>query len=205
MATRAGLAIYLSRLKVFDQAEMGLEQYPTDAEIASTILWSANMRNLVRNKHIADLGSGTGILGIGALLLGARKVDFIEKDKKALDILRLNLKDFRSESYTVNHCDISDYSEKTDLVIQNPPFGTKNRHADTDFLIKAFQTSDNVISLHKTSTKDFILKTAKTNGFHVYEVMDFDYLLKRSMYFHRKEKHIIKVSAFFMKKEDMVC
>lgn len=36
-------------------------------------------------KNIADMGAGSGILGATALLLGAKKVDFFEKDPPALE------------------------------------------------------------------------------------------------------------------------
>ena len=87
MVSKSSLAIELSKLKVFNQANVSLEQYPTDSEIAATILWQAKMNNDIEDKIIADLGAGTGILGIGALLLGADYVYFVEKDEKAIEIL----------------------------------------------------------------------------------------------------------------------
>jgi len=72
MHTKSSLAIELSNLNVFSKAKVKLEQYPTDSEIAADVLWNAYMKDELKGKTIADLGCGTGILGIGALLLGAK-------------------------------------------------------------------------------------------------------------------------------------
>ena len=77
MVSKSALAIELSQLNVFPTPNIKLEQYPTDSEIAADILWTAFMRNDIKNKIIADFGCGTGLLGIGAILLGAKKVFFI--------------------------------------------------------------------------------------------------------------------------------
>src|SRR3989338_8939169 len=97
MLTKSRLAIELSKLNVFQKANIILEQYPTDSEIAATMLWHAYMQKEIENNVVADLGCGTGILGIGALLLGARYVYFVEIDKDALIILRENLKRLKTK------------------------------------------------------------------------------------------------------------
>ena len=40
---------------------------------------------------VVDMGAGNGILGIGALLLGASKVIFVETDPAALDTIETNI------------------------------------------------------------------------------------------------------------------
>ena len=79
MITKKQLAILLSKLQVFESPRAELEQYPLDGESASIILWTACQNKDIENKIMADLGCGTGILGLGALLLGAKKVYFIDK------------------------------------------------------------------------------------------------------------------------------
>ncbi len=50
---------------------------------------------------------------------------------------------------------------KVDTVIMNPPFGTKKKGIDMIFLQKAIElASISVYSLHKSSTRDHILKKA---------------------------------------------
>jgi predicted RNA methylase len=54
---------------------------------------------------------------------------------------------------------------RADTVIMNPPFGTKRKGADMEFLRAAFSlASRSVYSLHKSSTRDHILKVAQRWG-----------------------------------------
>ena len=73
IGSKAGLARVLSGLKGFDEAKVRLEQYPTDGETAADILWNMYILGDIDGKVIVDLGAGTGILGIGAGLLGAKR------------------------------------------------------------------------------------------------------------------------------------
>jgi putative methylase len=197
MVSKSSLAIELSKLKVFNQANVSLEQYPTDSEIAATILWQAKMNNDIEDKIIADLGAGTGILGIGALLLGADYVYFVEKDEKAIEILKENLNNLNIEdNFKIINLDIQDFDKKVDLVIQNPPFGTKEKHADKLFLEKAFEITSKIYSFHKTSTKVFIEKISKDHNFKIKEQINFKFPLKATQKFHKKRIENIDVSCF---------
>jgi putative methylase len=197
MVSKSSLAIELSKLKVFDQANVSLEQYPTDSEIAATILWQAKMNNDIEDKIIADLGAGTGILGIGALLLGADYVYFVEKDEKAIEILKENLNNLNIEdNFKIINSEIQEFNKKVDLVIQNPPFGTKEKHADKLFLEKAFEITTKIYSFHKTSTKVFIEKISEDHNFKIKEQIDFKFPLKATQKFHKKRIENIEVSCF---------
>jgi len=193
MRTKKELAVTLSKLKVFDAADIKLEQYPTDSEIASDVLWSGYMNHDLKGT-IADLGAGTGILGIGALLLGSSKVFFVEKDAFALKILHQNVDEF--DNYEIISSDISEFDIKVDVVIMNPPFGTRIIHADTDFLLKAFSIAPVIYSFHKTSTKAYIEGFSNKNGYQVTTVMDFTYPLKKTQKQHKRNIHRIDVSCF---------
>ena len=197
MVSKSSLAIELSKLKVFNQANVSLEQYPTDSEIAATILWQAKMNNDIEDKIIADLGAGTGILGIGALLLGADYVYFVEKDEKAIEILKENLNNLNIEdNFKIINSEIQEFNKKVDLVIQNPPFGTKEKHADKLFLEKAFEITSKIYSFHKTSTKVFIEKISKDHNFKIKEQINFKFPLKATQKFHKKRIENIDVSCF---------
>ena len=50
---------------------------------------------------------------------------------------------------------------QADVVVMNPPFGTKKKNADRLFLDAAFRIAQrSVYSLHKSSTRSFIEKFA---------------------------------------------
>ena len=198
--SKSMLAIALSKLKGFENAKVSAEQYETDSEIAAEVLWQASLIGDI-SKVSVDMGSGTGILGIGALLLGARKVWFIDNDAKVSDIARENLAKVKSEfsvdGEAVFLCqDINDFNEKADVVLQNPPFGTKVRHADRIFLEKAIKLAPVVYSFHKTSTKSFVERFCRDNNCKITHVWDFKFPIKAKHSFHKRKIHRIDVSCF---------
>ncbi len=195
------LAIILSKLKRFENPKIKLEQYTTDSEVAATVLWKALMNGDLGNKVIADFGCGNGILGIGALLLGAKKVTFIDKDKESIKVLQHNLANFSDFDFEIIESDIKDVDIKVDTVIQNPPFGTRTKHADKEFLIKAFNSADNIYSFHKSSTKQFVEAISKDFGFRIIEEIEFNFPLKQEYSHHKKNIQRIKVSCFHLRKD----
>lgn len=199
--SKSQLAIALSKLDVFAAPKLTLEQYPTDSEIAAEVIWSAYMAGELEDATIADLGCGTGILGIGTLILGAKKVFFIDKDAKALETLRSNLNDLNlTEKYEIIEADIVEFTEQVDLVIQNPPFGTQEKHTDARFLEHAMSIADNIYTFHKTATADFIIKLCKNNRFIIKERFDFRFPLKQTLKQHKKKIERIDVSCFHIEK-----
>lgn len=196
MLTKKQLAIQLSKLAIFEKPKLKLEQYPTDSEIAATILWDALMKGDIVSKTVADLGAGTGILGIGALLLGAKHVFFVEKDSDTVRILQHNLLPLRLENYTVLQMDVREFSENIDTVFQNPPFGTKQEHADKVFLEKAFAISQTMYSFHKTTTDAFVRAIAGDFSFQIIETYHFAFPLRQSYAYHRKKIERVEVTCY---------
>jgi len=189
------LAIKLSKLKGFENPKLKLEQYFLDSEIAADMIWTAYLNGDIKNKVIADLGAGTGILGYGALLLGAKKVYLIEKDKEVIKIAKENIKD---KINFVNK-DIKDFNVKVDTIIQNPPFGTKDEHADKLFLEKAMKLSNTIYSLHKITSKKFIRKLVRENfKFKIYEV---NVPLKKTYGFHKKRIYYVKCGIWMLNRK----
>src|SRR3989338_11710900 len=96
--SKSRLAIALSKLMVFRAPKVRAEQYPMDSEIGACVLWNAALLGDIKGKVSVDLGCGTGILGIGALLLGAKKVYFVDSDQVALETAKENWQKIKSES-----------------------------------------------------------------------------------------------------------
>ena len=199
--SKSSLAIALSKLKGFESPDVKKEQYMTDSEVAATILWLAYMKGDIKDKIIADFGAGTGILAIGALLLGASKVFFVEIDKNALEIAENSYKAVKSE-YTIGgeavfiNKDVVEFYEKVDTVIENPPFGVKNEHSDKVFLESAIQVADVIYSLHKSESSGFIMAFCNDNGFEVGEEIKVNYPLKASLSYHTKRIHRFDASFY---------
>lgn len=194
------LAVLLSRLKAFEKPSFRLEQYSTDSEIAAEVIWNAYQISDIEEKVIADLGCGTGILGIGCLFLKAKKVYFVDVDERQLKTLDTNLKLMNLKNYEIFLTDVKKFNKKVDLVIQNPPFGTKKEHADKIFLEKAFEIAKIIYSFHKIESKNFIEAISKENSFNITRYFEFDFPLKNTMNFHEKKVKKIKVGCWRFEK-----
>jgi len=200
------LELLLSQLKEFENPNVKLEQYSIDGAIAADLLWNIYIGKQLKGKVVADLGCGTGIFGIGALILGAKKIYFVEYDKNAIDLAKENLKKIErllDKKYSVEflNIDVKDFDKKVGLVIQNPPFGVKETHADKLFLVKSMEVSNLVYSFHKLSTKDFIEKFIKENGFEIFCVHNYDFPLKQKFWFHTSRIKRIDVACWGFRKK----
>ena len=191
------LAIKLSRLKPLKEYDISLEQYQTESELAAEALWLAYLNNDIKGKIVADFGCGNGIFGCGALILGASKVYFIDKDEKAFKIANENCKNKKSEFLNI---DISKFNKKIDTVIMNPPFGVQKRKADKIFLETAMRNSKVIYSIHKIESKKFIEMLTKENNFTVESIVEVDFLLKKSYEFHKKSKYYVRIGLWVIRK-----
>lgn len=195
------LAILLSSLETFKDPDVSLEQYQTDAEIAGHTLWLIDMSDGFSGRVVADFGCGVGTLGIGALALGAKKVYFVEIDKRAVVLLKNNLKKVekglgRKFDYVIFNGDVKKFDTKVDLIIQNPPFGVQKSHADRLFLLKAIEVSPLIYSFHKLESADFISKFSKDHGFTSELCAKLEFPLRMSMSFHNQKIHRVGVGLW---------
>lgn len=201
MNSKKSLAVFLSKLQDFLNPKVKLEQYCTPGEIAADFLWSAYM-NKELSGTIMDLGAGTGILGIGALLLGAKKVIFVEKDPDVLITLNDNLKILKN-NYEVGEIEIVNQDIlltdiEADLIITNPPFGTRNKHVDLNFLEYAISHAKKVYSFHKTSTLNFLKSRINTLGATLVQEIDYQFPLRQKLEQHKKKIEYIQVSLLII-------
>jgi len=201
------LAIILSKLKTFKKSKLKEEQYATDSQTAADMLWHAFLLDDIKKKSIADLGCGTGILGLGALLLGAEKCYFVDSDSESLGIAKENLKLLEEEAdlglkekAIFVHSDISKFSEQADTVIENPPFGTKEEHADRIFLEKAMDSASIIYSFHKTSTLSYLSRFIKSKEGKITHFFRYQLPLKQTMFFHRAKIMRIDVTCLRIQK-----
>jgi len=68
------LEMILQRVGGFPRPQAALEQYQTPAPLAARLLYHALMKGDIEGKQVCDLGCGTGILAIGAALLGRNRL-----------------------------------------------------------------------------------------------------------------------------------
>ena len=200
MNSKKQLAVTLSRLQNFERPSVKLEQYPTNSEIAAEIIWFAYQNGDISEKTIADLGCGTGILGIGCMFFSPEKVYFVDIDDKPLKKLEENLQLQEMKNYEIIESDVMKFNETVDTVFQNPPFGVKTEHADKLFLEQAFTFSKVVYSFHKLNTKNFVEAIAKDNNFKITHFWKFEFPLKRSQHYHKKNIQKIDVGCWRLEK-----
>ena len=158
------------------------------------------LRGEIANKIILDAASGPGILGIGCLLMGAKHVIFLDKDQAVMQICINNYNATKKE-YEIGKAefiieDVSLFDAEVDIVIQNPPFGTKEKHADKKFLEKAFEVSKIVYSMHKFSTKKFIEAITKDFNFRITHLWRYQFPIKAVHKYHKKPVKNIDVGLW---------
>jgi len=192
------LEIILEKVKTIESPNPYKEQYSSPAVVASELLYFAYMRHDLEN-IVYDLGSGTGILSIGAKLLGAKKVVGFDNDIKVLKTARENSKNFGIDIEFV--CtDIKKVCGYANTVVMNPPFGAQIKGNDRPFLKKALEVSDVIYSLHNSGSSKFIKKFITPSVITDCKIIDFP--IKRLFHFHKKEVHTISIEMYRIEKRD---
>ena len=148
----------------FASPKLALRQYMTPPSIASELLWTAYMNGDIDRRDVYDLGTGTGMLAIGAALLGASVTGF-DIDRDAIKIAIRNASRLKA-NITIIEKDIEDVEGYCDTVIMNPPFMVKGGKNDKIFLEKAFSLSDRVYSIHTAHTREWIRSFVESKGFN---------------------------------------
>ncbi|WP_321420247.1 METTL5 family protein [uncultured Methanomethylovorans sp.] len=186
------LEIMLEKVKGFEKPDVNLEQYATPAPIAAEVLHFAFMHGDLQGT-VYDLGCGTGILAIGAKLLGAEKVVGFDLDPSALEIARQNASMMEIDVEFVQ-CDISGVPEHADTVIMNPPFGAQSKGNDRPFLSTALRVADVTYSVHNCGSYRFIksfIEPATISDWY-----ETGFPIKRTFKFHKKDVELVKVEIY---------
>lgn len=129
----------LSGLEQTQSQSSDLEQYSTGGDLAARWLTDiSNFGDLEEGYSVADLGAGNGVLGLGAMALGAGRTVLIDTDQNACYTAQSNAEKMGfSDSVEVIQATIGTDSielDSNDIVISNPPWGRQSPKADRPFL-----------------------------------------------------------------------
>lgn len=109
---------------------------------------------------VLDLFAGTGALGIEAISRGAKLTYFVDNEKKAIDIIKSNLKGI-TEDYKVCLCDYISFLKdnknlKFNVVLLDAPFNTDYAENAIEFIINNNMIEEGgVIVFEKDFTKSY--------------------------------------------------
>ncbi len=189
---RKELEIILSKLKDFKDKMPSLEQYTTQPSIASELLWHAYLNDDIENKVVLDAGCGNGILGIGALLLGAKEVIFLDKHRSALNAVKDNCDALNLSNYKLLNLDLFDYNGVQDTIVSNPPFGVQTKELDKRFLKKLSVLESNAIYLIYKGNGESIVRSIFNN--HAIEIISGRAMIVPKQFtFHKNKRFRTKV------------
>jgi putative methylase len=192
------LEIALEGLEGFGRPDPGIEQYVTPAPLAARLLHHAHLLGDIGGKAVCDLGSGTGILALGATLLGAERVVGVELDPGAIAVARRNAARLEAGvtfvQGDVRDPGVMDGLGRFDTVVMNPPFGAQDPHADRPFVDAALVLAPVVYGIFNSGSLPFL--EAYTAGRAVLEFAIGGILpLRRTLPFHRRDVMEIEVEV----------
>ena len=190
------LEIILEEVEGFSNPNVALEQYVTPAPVAAELLHFANLNGDLSEK-VYDLGCGTGVLSIGAKILGSKKVVGFDIDSNAIEVANKNAKKLNVDVEFIC-CDVRDVSGTANTIVMNPPFGAQLRGNDRKFLKKAFEVGDVVYSIHNLGSESFIEGFIKPNI--ITDQYSINFPIRRTFKFHEKDMETIRVELYKMKR-----
>ncbi|MBI2076881.1 MAG: methyltransferase, partial [Euryarchaeota archaeon] len=191
------LEIRLERVPPHPRPTPHLEQYRTPPKIAADLLYRALARGDVAERAVLDLGCGTGMFAIGALLLGASRSTGVDVDAGALEVARAAAAALEVAP-TFVAADATGFSEPHDTVTMNPPFGAQfaARHLDTAFVEAALRCAPVAYSLHAAETAKHIERLAPALGADVEFVTRYSFPLPAQFKFHTRETLDVAVNLY---------
>jgi putative methylase len=192
------LEMQLQKIEGFASPDVALEQYMTPAPLAARLLFHAAMNGNITGRTVCDLGCGTGMLSIGAALLGAG-VTGIDADPSALSTAGTNAANF---GVPIRFCEtwVDDSLMLTaDTVLMNPPFGAQKEHADRPFIDASLRIAPVVYGIFNAGTLPFLTSYVKDRA-EILERVSAGLVIPKQFRFHRRETLEIPVEIVHMQR-----
>ena len=187
----------LSKVTGFEHPRIKLEQYVTPPALAADLVFTAYMQGDIEDKKVVDLGTGTGILGIGAAKLDGN-VTAVEKDEDALEAAEKNAEKLDAEISFVES-DIEDFKGGFDTVVMNPPFSVHSE-IGLSFWEKALELGNNVYGISPRGARDSIKNLVRNSSHKLEDVQEYSIGLPPSYGFHTEQNRETPVDLVIAKK-----
>ncbi|MDV0440839.1 METTL5 family protein [Methanorbis furvi] len=194
------LEIQLQKIKGFDRPDASFEQYMTPATLAARMLFHANMNGDIEGARVCDLGCGTGMLAVGAALLGA-EVTAVDFDSAALAVARENAEAFDIEITFIEHRigGAAPLEITADTVVMNPPFGAQKEHADRPFIDTALAIAPTCYGIFNAGSIPFLSAYTKGRA-RMVEKIAASLVIPRQFAFHTKDSLEIPVEIVHLER-----
>jgi putative methylase len=198
---RAELVRRIERVVAPAAPRADLEQVVTPAEAAAELLFTALAEGDLAARSVADLGSGTGRLALGAAWLGAYPVVGVEVDPELVDPARRAAAEGTAGVEFVTS-DVSDWNGTADTVVMNPPFGAQRRHADRPFWDAAFRTARrSIYAFALSNSRTFIARRAVAANARVLETRPIAWVFPRTFRHHTRRNMTLPVDLWVVRTE----
>ena len=201
MGLKSQLEAALQAVGDFESPERDLEQYRTPASVAAHLIALADLQGDIQDRTVIDLGSGTGMLAIGAALRSPSRVVGVEIDDSAITVARENeTKVGAGQSIDWVRGDVTrspvDLAGST--VVANPPFGAHedNRHADRDVLGTIATGADVSYTIHNSGSREFLEAFTMDNGGRITHAYGVEFYVPQQFRHHEAESHEIQAELF---------
>ena len=164
----------LSSLEPHPMERSDLEQYATEGNLAAEWLAAMGAFGDLEGRAVVDVGAGNGILGLGALLLGASSVLLIEADPSVAEVAERNAAEAGGEVDVLVHAvqaaeDLG--SVGGTVLISNPPWGVQTTGADRPILEAMFTSEAEVIHLMHHADAGHVEALAASHGWRSADVL----------------------------------
>jgi len=198
---RTELVRRLSKVPAFPHPDPTGEQVATPADLAADLLTEALARGDVEGRTVVDLGAGTGVLALGAAILGAASVEAIERDPAAA---RLGAATSATWGLSVRWetRDVGEGQGLVDTVVMNPPFGAQRAHADRPFWTEAFRRGRRVYAYALADSRTFIERSAVARAVRIEDARPVPWTLPRTFPHHRKRSVELAVDRWILTTRD---
>ncbi|WP_265111601.1 METTL5 family protein [Halosolutus halophilus] len=197
--SRRTLARRLESVEDFSEPSVSLEQYLTPADLAAHVCHLAGLQGDL-DRPVLDLGTGTGMLAIGASLAGAERVVGVDVDPDALALARRNAVTVGAGTIDWLRGDAlrPPFALRDATVVSNPPFGAQhgNRNADRAFLETTAEIATVSYTIHNEDSRSFVESFAADHGATVTHAFRAPLPIGNRFEFHTEREQTLDAEVF---------